>query len=201
QQKRKREQSFIENENKDQDIVYENLEIDSIVEYIGYAIDKYQGLANNEKISAFIFGYIIDISLLEMLLKKIADFLIKHIEDADNYKWQFPVRIIAFITEIYNKLQKSKIKINEYGIDATYKTNDLGFELYALHAEVDRTRYPLLYLLLENNRNCKDGVRTSIIQYFLAQIYDIRIIPDFLLTDKDFVQMSAASFVWPETKI
>lgn len=81
------------------------------------------------------------------------------------------------------------------------KTNDLCFELYTFHAKVEGTGYPLSYLLLENNGNCKDGVRTSIIQAFLTQMRNIGLLPNFFLSDKDFAQLSAASFVWPETKI
>ncbi|CAG8854475.1 41140_t:CDS:1, partial [Gigaspora margarita] len=47
----------------------------------------YQDSVDKENILAFHFGCITDVGFLEMSLKQIADFLIEHIEDADNYKW------------------------------------------------------------------------------------------------------------------
>ncbi|RGB30664.1 hypothetical protein C1646_627764, partial [Rhizophagus diaphanus] len=49
------------------------------------------------------------------------------------------------------------ININEYGMDATYNTNNMGFELYVLHAEVNGTGFPLSYL-----------------QYFLKIMVDVK---------------------------
>ncbi|CAG8840275.1 7057_t:CDS:2, partial [Gigaspora margarita] len=60
---------------------------------------------------------------------------------------------------------------------------------------VERTGYPLAYLLLENNGNCKNGIRTSIIQAFFAQMCDMGIAPNFLLTDKNFSQITNGQFL------
>lgn len=76
-------------EDQDQDTVYEHIDIDSLVEYICYALNKYRDSVDKENILALCFGCITDVGLLEMSLKQIADFLIEHIEDADNYKWVY----------------------------------------------------------------------------------------------------------------
>ncbi|CAG8845821.1 32629_t:CDS:2, partial [Gigaspora margarita] len=72
----------------DQDIIYENVEIDSLVENVVYALNEHYNSLNKKNSLAFCFGCITDIGSLEMALKQVADFLIDHIEDADNYKWR-----------------------------------------------------------------------------------------------------------------
>ena len=51
-----------------------------------------------------------------------------------------PVRALAFETGIYKQLNELKINISECGIDATYNTNNMGFELYVLHVKINGTR-------------------------------------------------------------
>lgn len=80
-------------------------------------------------------------------------------------------------------------------------TNNLTFELYVLHAEVDGTGYPLGYLFLDNNGNGVSGAQTNIITRFLEKFREYGIFPQFFLTDKDFAQISAGQTVWPNAKI
>lgn len=47
-------------------------------------------------------------------------------------------------------------------------TNNLKFELYVVHAEIDGMGFPLAYLFMENNGNCGNGIRTGILIDFLA---------------------------------
>ncbi len=47
-------------------------------------------------------------------------------------------------------------------MNITYSTNNLGLELYVLHAEINDTKFLLSYLFLENDSKCKEGIRTSI---------------------------------------
>ena len=70
-----------------------------------------------------------------------------------------------------------------------------------LHAEVDEMGYPLGYLLLDNNGNGVSGARTNIITRFLNEFKVRGISLQFLLTDKDFAQISASQTVWPNIKI
>ncbi|GBC06809.1 hypothetical protein RclHR1_07060002 [Rhizophagus clarus] len=83
-----------------------------------------------------------------------------------------PVRALAFETGILKQINELGINIHECGIDAAYKTNNMGFELYVLHAEVNGIGVPLSCLFLENNDECKDGIRTYIIQNFLTKFRD-----------------------------
>ncbi|CAB4426075.1 unnamed protein product [Rhizophagus irregularis] len=106
-----------------------------------------------------------------------------------------------FLTELWNILQDSQFKIREIGVDATYNTNNLKFELYVVHAEVDGIGVPLAYLFIENNGNCGNGVRTGVIIDFLVQLKTRGLKPDFFITDKDFAQISAARFVWNGIKV
>ena len=80
-------------------------------------------------------------------------------------------------------------------------TNNLKFELYVIQAEIDGMGFPMAYLFLENNGNCGNGVRTEVIIDFLAQLKIRELEPDFLITDKDFAQISASCFVWKNVKI
>jgi len=73
--------------------------------------------------------------------------------------------------------------------------------LYTLEAEMNGTGFPLAYLFLENNGQCGEGIRTTVIQKFLTKLRDIGIQPEFILTDKDFAQINAARFTWNEIKI
>ncbi|CAB4438821.1 unnamed protein product [Rhizophagus irregularis] len=110
-------------------------------------------------------------------------------------------KALGFLTELWNILQDSQFKIREIGVDATYNTNNLKFELYVVHAEVDGIGVPLAYLFIENNGNCGNGVRTGVIIDFLVQLKTRGLKPDFFITDKDFAQISAARFVWNGIKV
>src|SRR5437763_7536745 len=112
-----------------------------------------------------------------------------------------PVNVLAFDTRILDQLNKFGIIVNECGIDATYNTNNFGFELYVLHAEMNGTGFPLAYLFLENNGKCGEGIRTTIIQSFLSKLRDMGVCPGFILTDKDFAQINAAYFTWKGVKV
>ncbi|GES87831.1 ATP-dependent DNA helicase Pif1 [Rhizophagus clarus] len=90
-----------------------------------------------------------------------------------------PVRALAFETGILKQINELGINIHECGIDAAYKTNNMGFELYVLHAEVNGIGVPLSCLFLENNDECKDGIRTYIIQNFLTKFRDQVLQPKF----------------------
>ena len=112
-----------------------------------------------------------------------------------------PVHALAFDTGILEQINKLRIIINEFGIDATHNTNNMGFELYVLHAEVYGTGFPLSYLFLENNGKCKEGIRTGVIQKFLTIFENQGLRPKFFLSDKDYAQINAIRFTWPQCKI
>ncbi|CAB4442178.1 unnamed protein product [Rhizophagus irregularis] len=123
-----------------------------------------------------------------------------------------PVQAIAFETRLYQMLIENNILIKEFGIDAnksinnhmiscTYNTNNLGFELYVIHAEVDGAGFPLAYLFLEHNGKCGDSIRTKMITKFVLQLKEKGLDPEFILTDKDWAQIKACHSTWPKAKI
>ena len=74
--------------------------------------------------------------------------------------------------------------LNYFKID---NTNNLGFELYILHSEVDRTDFFLAYLFLEHNGKCGNSIRTEIITKFVLQFKEKGLDSEFILIDKDWV--------------
>ncbi|CAB4383213.1 unnamed protein product [Rhizophagus irregularis] len=109
-------------------------------------------------------------------------------------------KALGFLTKFWDILKNSQFKISEIGVDATYNTNNLKFELYVVHTKINRMGFPLAYLFLENG-NCGGGIRTGIIIDFFLQLKIRGFEPEFFLTDKDFSQISAARFVWKNVKI
>ncbi|GES92516.1 hypothetical protein GLOIN_2v1488634 [Rhizophagus clarus] len=65
------------------------------------------------------------------------------------------VKYIAFTTSFFNKL----IYNQEIFIDATYKTNTLKFELYAIIGQIDGSCIPVLSYASDNYR--KDGIEEA----------------------------------------
>ncbi len=133
-------------------------------------------------------------------------------------------KAFGFLTKLWDILQNSQFKIQEIGVDAICmylfyyyyiinylcylynnfildNTNNLKFELYVVHAEIDGTGFPLAYLFMENHGNCGNGIRTGTIIDFLIQLKIRGLEPEFFLTDKDFAQISAARFVWKNIKV
>ena len=65
-------------------------------------------------------------------------------------------------------------------------TNNLKFELYIVHAEIDGAGFPLAYLFMKNNGNYSNGIWTGTIIDFFLQLKIHGLNPLFFLTDKDF---------------
>ncbi|EXX62072.1 hypothetical protein RirG_165060 [Rhizophagus irregularis DAOM 197198w] len=84
-------------------------------------------------------------------------------------------------------------------IDATYGTNNLAWELYAIMGVIDGTGFPLSYLIISvgKNRNIT-GILTQWMQALKER--NLRNFP-FILTDKDFSEINAAQTVWPEARL
>ncbi|CAG8670167.1 12826_t:CDS:2, partial [Dentiscutata heterogama] len=61
----KKKESKLPRTYQDQDVVYEHVEIDSLVESVVYALNEYHDLLNKENTLAFCFGCITDVGLLE----------------------------------------------------------------------------------------------------------------------------------------
>ncbi|PKY52639.1 hypothetical protein RhiirA4_470401, partial [Rhizophagus irregularis] len=69
-------------------------------------------------------------------------------------------KALGFLTKFWDILKNSQFKISEIGVDATYNTNNLKFELYVVHAEIDGMGFPLAYLFLENG-NCGGDISST----------------------------------------
>lgn len=63
---------------------------------------------------------------------------------------------VAFTTPFFEKLT-GDVRVDEYFIDATYKTNEPGFDLYAVLANVRGAGFPLAYMLVKNQVGKKDA--------------------------------------------
>ncbi|CAB5356722.1 unnamed protein product [Rhizophagus irregularis] len=107
------------------------------------------------------------------------------------------VKYLAFITPFFNKL----IHNQEILIDATYKTNALNFELYAVIGQIDGAGFAAAYLFLDNAKK-DEGVRTEILTAFLTNLKKLGLqFINYFLTDKDWSQINAAKIVWSNCKI
>ncbi len=80
-------------------------------------------------------------------------------------------------------------------------TNNFEIELYDFYIEMNDIGFPLAYLFLENNGKCREGIRTKIIQTFLTKLHNMGIHPEFILIDKDFVQINITRFTWKGIKV
>ncbi|GBB93638.1 hypothetical protein RclHR1_22000002 [Rhizophagus clarus] len=100
-----------------------------------------------------------------------------------------PVQAIAFETGLHQMLIENNISIKKCEIDATYNTNNLGFELYVMHAEVNGIDFSLAYLFLEHDEKCGDGIKTEMIMKFVLHLKEKGLDPNFILTDKDWAQI------------
>ncbi|RIA86957.1 hypothetical protein C1645_828514 [Glomus cerebriforme] len=101
---------------------------------------------------------------------------IEHGLDINIHQKENP-KALCFLTNFWNILNNSQFKVSEIGVDATYNTNNLKFELYVVHAEVD-----------------------GIFIDFLLQLKILGFEPEFFITE-DFAQISAAHFIWKNIKV
>jgi hypothetical protein len=93
------------------------------------------------------------------------------------------------------------ITTKEIVVDATYKTNVLGYELYAIIGQFDGAGFAMAYLFVEGNKK-HDGACTEILTLFFKELYDLEMRNiQFFLTDKDFAQISAAQQIWLYAKV
>ena len=102
---------------------------------------------------------------------------------------------LGFLTALFYQLLYNKFDAIE--IDATYNTNNLAWELYAIMGVIDGTGFPLSYLLISAGKN--RNITGILIQWM--QALKERNLKDFpyILTDKDFSEINAAQTVWPES--
>ncbi|CAG8754263.1 15191_t:CDS:2, partial [Cetraspora pellucida] len=68
------------------------------------------------------------------------------------------IKLLGFITPFFEKLKKNQ----EIFVDATHKTNTLGYQLYSVIGQCDGAGFALAYLFVEGN-NKQDGAQTEIL--------------------------------------
>ncbi|CAG8848852.1 4852_t:CDS:1, partial [Racocetra persica] len=80
-------------------------------------------------------------------------------------------------------------------IDATYSTNKIGWELYVIMGVIDRTGFPISYLLIAAGKS--SDIMTILIQW-MSELKDRQLVNfPFILIDKDFSEINATQKVWP----
>ncbi|CAG8751100.1 8172_t:CDS:2, partial [Gigaspora margarita] len=84
--------------------------------------------------------------------------------------------------------------------NATYKTNSAEFELYVIIANIEGVGYPISYLFLNSPKNVPFTCTTALIKY-LDSLQKQGVNPTFVFSDKDFAQIDAIKYIWPNTKI
>ncbi|CAB4414329.1 unnamed protein product [Rhizophagus irregularis] len=104
----------------------------------------------------------------------------------DNLNTSMPA--LGFLTVLFYQLLYNKFDAIE--IDATYNTNNLAWELYAIMSVIDGTGFPLSYLLISTGKN--RNITGVLIQWMQAlKERNLKDIP-YILTDKDFAEINAA---------
>ena len=116
------------------------------------------------------------------------------------------MRVLAFyISDSVNTLAS---RAKELSMDATFGTNNMAMDLFAVLAEVDGTGVPLAYcftqVFQDNDRGvcrAEPGALTSLLEQFLRPLQSFGFNPTFFGTDKDSSEISAIRQVWPESTI
>lgn len=75
-------------------------------------------------------------------------------------------------------------------MDVTYKTNQLGYELYGILASVRGTDFPIAYMLVKNQVDVRDA-QFEVVKKFLHELRERALKPKFFFTDKDWSQIQA----------
>jgi hypothetical protein len=110
------------------------------------------------------------------------------------------MRGLAFY--ISGAIERLVSHVKELAIDATFGTNNMGMDLYAVLAEVDGTGVPLAYCFIHIFRdNCKGkrtadpGATIDLLCQFLRPLQAAGLEPSF------FGEIFAIRSVWPNTTI
>ena len=89
-------------------------------------------------------------------------------------------------------------------MDATYGTNNMGADLFAVLAEVDGTGVPLAYCFVDvfkenkkGKRSAEPGTIVDVLIHFLQALKGYHLNPTFFGIDKDSAEIFAVSHVWP----
>lgn len=89
--------------------------------------------------------------------------------------------------------------MKEVFVDATYKTNRQGYELYGLVCEKEFITLPLAYLLLDTRNAPRELKRGHMLAIFFNHLKAEGLRPEWFLSDKDFAEITGALAVWKGT--
>ena len=103
---------------------------------------------------------------------------------------------VAFVTPFFDKLVHDE-RVTEYLMDATYKTNQLGYDLYGVLGSVRGAGFPVAYMLVKNQLSVKDA-QFQAVHKFLRELKERGLRPKFFHSDKDWSQINAIRSLWPE---
>ncbi|CAG8846314.1 18622_t:CDS:2, partial [Gigaspora margarita] len=109
----------------------------------------------------------------EKLYLEVVRHIIKFIKKEDGYRWIYkdknskrihsefnqkiivnlsiPIPTLGFFTALFYKFSRNNF--SAILVDATFGTNKIGWEFYALMGVIDRTGFPLSYLLIATEKN------------------------------------------------
>ncbi|CAG8759367.1 299_t:CDS:2, partial [Gigaspora rosea] len=109
-----------------------------------------------------------------------------------------PTHVFGFLTSFFNKLPH--IAFETIMVDATYNTNQLKYELYAVMAIIDGTGFPILYCFIESGKG--RDIRAAIITSWFKFLYENGLKEvKTILSDKDFAQISSGMTIWKNVEI
>ncbi|KAK9364476.1 hypothetical protein V1509DRAFT_557791, partial [Lipomyces kononenkoae] len=113
---------------------------------------------------------------------------------------QEPGVSLAFVTPCFSDTTKFKReKMTEVFIDSTFGTNKHGYELYCVLTEYDLVSLPLSYLLLDTVGIQEVGKRGARLTAWFVGLRNPGLKPNFVHTDKDFAEVTAASIAVKRT--
>ncbi|SAL97591.1 hypothetical protein, partial, partial [Absidia glauca] len=116
----------------------------------------------------------------------------------------------GFKTGFFDLLVRSD-QVTEYHVDSTYRSNNAGFELFGIVANVYGSGYPIAYLLMKinassnnnnnNNNNNNDdheenNSRIGVLKTFFQRMKSQGLNPTFMFCDKDISEINAIEATW-----
>ncbi|KAJ9106406.1 hypothetical protein QFC21_001552 [Naganishia friedmannii] len=106
----------------------------------------------------------------------------------------------AFAFAVRDVLEQRGPFIHEVGMDSTWKTNGMGFELYAFVAEANGVALPLLFMFVKTGPKAPKDSKTAIIGACLLHIKERCVNIKFALSDKDASEINAIRKALPSSR-
>lgn len=113
------------------------------------------------------------------------------------------IKALEFTTPLLNRIGITNLK--EIIVDSTFKTNQERFELFVVNANCGGYGMPVAYLYLlicngmaEVYNHSKNQVNTRVqaLRKFFTSLQNERLLPTFVLIDKDAGEISAIEEAW-----